>query len=626
VAAKPGAPEAKPETGKPGTGAGAADGAKPDAPQGEPGKVEPGKPSGPTAAAQEAAKASSTGAKSEPPKPEAAKAEPPKAGQPGSGPQAGARPAGAAPGAAGAAAAGAVTAGPIIDLKAKRIPDPPTPGREPPKDGMKDGAKEPPKGGAGAASADVPPPAVPPPARARAGFGSIAAAGLLGGVIGAGLLFGAEKAGIGPDPRLNALDQRLSGQLASLDKRIDGLAPRDALAGLEKRVASAESAAKQALDKGANAPASGAGTTDGQASGQAPAVPADLVARLDSLDQRVAALQEEPGRDQPADSKLGVVQDNAKQIADLENRLKALEDGGPNKGAAEDASKQIAALQGEVEQRTKANAEADAALGQRLDSLQQALEARVKAATEAVQAATQASRTAAEAGQAQAAEAAKAVDRRLQEQAEQIAALDKSVAQRAEAGTVQAALRVVVVDRVAAALEAGMPYAEPLASLRKLDPGTDSQAASLAPFAETGAPTAGQLADEFRPIAEKIAAKRQAQRAKNAAETGDFRSKLLSMADGLVQVRKVDAPAAPEASADPEGKVQAALDRGDLPSASAAFAALPAEARDQAGDFGAKLKARADAEEAVRTLLASAFKALPTGAAPSSTAPAASGR
>ena len=48
------------------------------------------------------------------------------------------------------------------------------------------------------------------------------------------------------------------------------------------------------------------------------------------------------------------------------------------------ASKTIAALQGEVEQRTKANAEADAALGQRLDGLQQALDARVKAATEAV--------------------------------------------------------------------------------------------------------------------------------------------------------------------------------------------------------------------------------------------------
>ncbi|GAN52052.1 hypothetical protein ME121_6161 [Methylobacterium sp. ME121] len=539
-----------------------------------------------------------------------------------------------------------MTAGPIIDLKAKRIPDPPAAGKEPGKDAPKDVLKDAPKDASkdaardaasdgkesakspipAAAAVDANRSAAAPAGRARAGFGSLAAAGLLGGVIGAGLLFGAEKAGIGPDPRLNALDQRLSSQLASLDKRLDGLAPRDAVTALDKRVAAAEASAKQALDKSGAAPAAAAeGQAAGQASGQAPAVPPDLVARLDSLDQRVAALQEEPGqepgRDQPADSKLGAVQDNAKQIADLETRLKAVEDGGASKGAAEEAARKVAALQSEVEQKTKANAEADAALGQRLDALQQAVDARVKAATEAVQAATQASRTAAEAGQAQAAEAAKAVDRRLQEQADQIAALDKSVAQRAEASTVQAALRVVVADRVAAALESGTAYAEPLATLRKLDPGTEAQAKALAPFAEGGAPSAGDLADTFRPIAERIAAKRQAQRAKSAAETGDFRTKLLSMADGLVQIRKADAPA-PEAADDPESKVQAALDRGDLTAASAAFAALPAEAREQAGDFGAKLKARAEAEQAVRALLDGAFKALPVGAAqPAQAAP-----
>ncbi|WP_331289615.1 translation initiation factor 2 [Methylobacterium radiotolerans] len=547
----------------------------------------------------------------------------PKAAQPGTGPQGGPRPGGPASGAAGPAAASAVTAGPIIDLKAKRIPDPPAAGRESAKDAAKEASKdsskdasrdgkESPKGPIPAAAAvDPARSAAAPSGRARAGFGSLAAAGLLGGVIGAGLLFGAEKAGIGPDPRLNALDQRLSSQLASLDKRLDGLAPRDAVTALDKRVAAAEASAKQALEKTGAAPAA---APDGQSAGQAATVPPDLVARLDSLDQRVAALQEEPGqepgRDQSADSKLGVVQDNGKQISDLETRLKALEDGGANKGAAEEAARKVAALQSEVEQKTKANAEADAALGQRLDSLQQAVDARVKAATEAVQAATQASRTAAEAGQAQAAEAAKAVDRRLQEQADQIAALDKSVAQRAEASTVQAALRVVVADRVAAALESGTAYAEPLATLRKLDPGTEAQAKALAPFADGGAPSAGDLADTFRPIAERIAAKRQAQRARSAAETGDFRTKLLSMADGLVQIRKADAPA-PEAADDPESKVQAALDRGDLSAASAAFAALSAEARDQAGDFGAKLKARAEAEQAVRALLDGAFKALP---------------
>lgn len=638
VTAKPGGlgvPDGKPEAGKPAFGVGAAGGPKPAG--GAPGGSGLGKteasPTGATASSgPESARAASMAAgvksdpgKPEPGKPEGAKPDPAKPGQPGTGPQPGSGP---RPGATAAnAAAAAVTAGPILDLKAKRIPDPPTPGKEPSKetakDAPKDVAKGPPKGSVpGVASSAA---AAAPAGRARAGFGSLAAASLLGGLIGAGALFGVERAGLGGFVRPNGTDPNLSGQVATLDKRVDALAPRAAVADLDKRVAAAEAAARQALEK---APAPGAAATDGSAVSPASALPADLAARLDSLDQRVAALQEEPGRDQQADSKLGVAQAaDPKQVADLDARVKALEADQPGKGELAGASKKIAALQGEVEQRTKANADADAALGQRLDSLQQALDARVKAATEAVQAATQASRTAAEAGQAQAAEATKAVDRRLQEQADKIAVLDKGLAQRAEVATVQAALRVVVADRVASALAAGMPYAEPLATLRRLDPGAESQSAALAPYAETGAPTTAQLANDFRPIAEQIAAKRRSLRAKSAAETGDFRTKLLSMADGLVQVRKVDTPATtPDASDEPETKVQAALDRGDLPAASAAFAALSTEARDQTGDFAAKLKARAAAEEAVRTLLAGAFKALPTDQAASAAPVAAPGR
>ena len=624
---------------------GSAEGARPV--MGTPARPGDGKVEGPQtgatgSSAPEIAKTTSTlsGTKTEPGKPESGKIDIGKVdigkteaakpgagnpGQPGAGSQSGGGPR------PGAASAAAVTAGPILDLKAKRIPDPPASGREPAKDGTakdaskdasKDGPKETLKGAVpGAAAPTV---GAPPAARSGAGFGSLAAAGLLGGLIGAGALFGVEHAGIGGGFRPNAADPTLSGQVASLDKRVDGLAPRDALADLDKRVAAAESAARQALEKN---PAPGSAPADGASASPGSAVPADLAARLDSLDQRVAALQEEPGRDPSGDAKLGVAQaGDPKQIADLDARVKALEADQPSKGEAAETSKKLAALQGDVEQRTKANAEADASVAQRIDTLQQTLDARVKAATEAVQAATQASRTAAEAGQAQAAEATKAVDRRLQEQADKIAALDKSVAQRAEISTVQAALRVVVADRVAAALAAGMPYAEPLATLRKLDPGAEAQAAALAPFAETGAPTTAQLANAFQPVAEQIAAKRRSQRAKNAAETGDFRTKLLSMADGIVQVRKVDAPAAPEASDDPEAKVQAALDRGDLPAASAAFAALPSEARDQAGDFAGKLKARAAADEAMRTLLAGAFKALPTDPASGAAPTAAPGR
>ena len=535
----------------------------------------------------------------------------------GGGPQAGARPGGPA------ASAGTATAdGPIIDLKARRIPDPAGSAGGPPRDGAREPLRGPTPAVAAASARSEPAEPAPPPSagRARGGFGPIAAAGLVGGLVGAGLLFAVGRSGVdgGDDARLAALDRKTTAQVSSIDQRLAGLAPREALTDLDKRVAAAEAAARQALDRAGTAPGQGAAVApaEGQAPGQgsASAVPVDLLARLDSLDQRVSALQEEPGRDQPAGSKLGAVQGGAPgedaPVTALDARLKALE-GDATRASVADVERKIASLRGEVAARIEADAEAEAALGRRIDGLQQALDARTRAAAEAVQAAALASRTAAEAGQSQAAEASEAVERRLQEQSEKITDLDRSLAQRAEASTVQAALRVVVADRVAAALASGMPYAEPLASLRRLDPGAEPKAAALAPFAETGAPTAGQLADAFRPITERIAAKRRAARAQNAAETGDFRAKLLSMADGLVQVRKVDAPL-PEAAADPEGRVQAALDRGDLQAASAAFAALPAEARGEAGDFGPRLAARAQAGEAMRALLADAFKALPT--------------
>ena len=560
---------------------------------------------------------------------------PPNTGPTGTGPQPGPRPAGVAAG-----AGTALTDGPIIDLKAKRVPDPPwmtktSPG-DGPKDAMKDAArdaKDPPRGPAPAVGATKPGPAGPasaePAPPRRGGFGKAAAAGLVGGLIGAGLMFGAARTGAlggGDDARLAALDQRLSAQVSGLDQRVGGLATRDALGALDRRVAAVETRAK---DTGTSqAPAAAGGDPAQAPTGGQFAVPADLVARLDSLDQRVAALQEEPGRDQPGDAKLGVAQgDGSRQLADLDARVKAMEGAG-SKGAgspAGDVSGPLAALRGEVEARTRASAEADAALGKRVEGLQQALDARTKAATEAVQAATQASRTAAEAGQVQAAEAAKTVDRRFQEQSEKLAALDRSVAQRAEASTVQAALRVVAADRVASALAAGTPYAEPLATLRRLDPAAATGTAALAPFAEAGAPTLPQLAATFRGIADAVAAKRRVARAQAAAAGGDFRAKLLSMADGLVQVRKVDAPA-PDGAPDPETKVQAALDRGDASAASIAFDALPPEAQGEAGDFGLKLKARARAGEAARAILADAFKALPAPAAAPAVAPPAAGR
>jgi hypothetical protein len=342
-------------------------------------------------------------------------------------------------------------------------------------------------------------------------------------------------------------------------------------------------------------------------------LPPDLTARLDSLDQRISALQEEPGREQPAQSRVAAVSPGV-DVAALEQRLKDVEgkvEAAPKPEALPDLGPKLAALQGDLESRAKANADADQALGEKLAALQKSLDARVQAATESVQAATQATRLATEAGKAEAQDAAKAVERQLQAQAERMAALDKAVAERAETATVQAALRVVSADRITAALETGAPYADALAALRSMEPGDPARLTAVAVFADRGAPTARSLAAEFRPISERIAAARKASQAKSVAETGDIAKRFASMAESIVQVRRVDAPAAEAAATgDPTAKVQEALDRGAIGEAAQAFAALPEDLRAQAGEFGTKLKSRAAATEAAQGLLADAFKGL----------------
>ena len=512
-----------------------------------------------------------------------------------------------------------LTDGPILDLKAKRLSDPAEavkPGAKPDAGKEGTGTSASPK----TSSSEVPK-AAAHPARSGPGFGSVAASGLLGGLIGAWLLYGVTTYQRGADPRL-----------AALDKSVAGLATKDAVAGLDKRLAANEQALKPLPDAVARAEAAAKAATEranealqkagaapaADGSVPAPAVPADVVARLDALDQRVSALQEEPGRDGTAEVKTAPTVDPA-ALASLDDRIKALEASGA-KSPSPDLSDKIAALQSEVASRTKADAEAEAALGRRLDEVQKALEGRIAAASQAAQEATQAGKQAADAARTRADETVQGLERKLQdklqEQSERIASLDKAVDQSAKQTTVQSALRIVAADRIASALEAGQPYPDALASLRNLEPADSKRLDALAPFADKGAPTAAGLAAEFRRISDKIAEAKRAAQAKAVAETGNVGDRLMSMASSLVQVKRVEGPAAgvtPSAagSESSTAQVQAALDRGDLAAAAKAYAALPEEARAQGGDFGARLSARAEAGRAAQALLADAFTGLP---------------
>ncbi|KQT11895.1 hypothetical protein ASG40_07790 [Methylobacterium sp. Leaf399] len=632
---KPGVLPAKPDT-KPGAstsatadaakmGTSKADAAKPDPAKSDPAKSGPAKPD-PT--------------KPDPSKVDAAKAD-------------GAKPDPAKPSAFGTTgrAGGDAADGPIIDLKARRVPDAGDATRRETTDkmsatgpktaasvagatssastssasassGATSSGTKPPSSEAGQRTASASEPKPVPVRSGGAGFGSMAAAGLIGGVIGAGLLFGVERAGILP-----TANGDLAGRLAALDQTVGTLASRDALASLDKRIAgneaalkplpdavrNAETAAREALQKASASPTAPAA----EGSPATATIPPELTARIDSLDQRLAALQEEPGRDQSVDARAALTAPGVppEQVTKLDERLKAVE--GKIDGVAKaptgqaDLNARITTLQGDVDSRTKANAEAAQALGQKLAVLQSSLDERVKAATEAVQSVTEASQKAVDANKAQAEEAAKAVARQLQAQSDRLAGLDKAVSERADAGTVQAALRVVSADRIATALSTGAPYADALASLRNFEPGDPAKLTAVAVFADKGAPTARTLATEFRAIADRMSAARKAAQAKSVAETGDISQRLMSMAGSIVQVRKVDTPASEAAQdTDPTVAVQAALDRGAIAEAAKAFAAMPEAARASAGDFGTKLASRAAAGEAAQALLSDAFKGL----------------
>ncbi|WP_286158965.1 hypothetical protein [Methylobacterium sp. Leaf456] len=507
-----------------------------------------------------------------------------------------------------------LTDGPILDMKAKRVPDPAEAGKAGAKDAAKDAAK-------GQTRPDAKPAAET--AKSRAGLGAVAVSGLLGGLVGAGLLYGVTSFQRTGDSRLDNLDKAVAGlatkdAVAALDKRI--AADEQALKPLPEAIKRAEAAAKtagdkaqEALQKAGSAPAA-APTGDGAA--PAPAVPADLAARLDALDQRVSALQEEPARDGNAEPKAVQAQpSDGTALAALDERIKTLEAVGKDGAPAPDLTQKLTALQGEIDSRTKANETADAGLAKRLDELQKSLDSKIVAATQAVQEATQAGKQAAEASQARSDETVKGLDRKLQEQADKLATLDKALDQTAKAATVQSALRIVAADRIATALDAGQPYPEALASLRSQEPADSKRVAALTPFADKGAPTPAKLSAEFRTISAKIAEAKRAAQAKAVAESGSVGDRLMNMASSLVQVKRADAPAQGQGTAGgAEGStapVQAALDNSDLSAATSAFAALPEEAKAQAGDFGARLTARAEAGKAAQSLLTDAFTGLP---------------
>jgi hypothetical protein len=192
-----------------------------------------------------------------------------------------------------------------------------------------------------------------------------------------------------------------------------------------------------------------------------------------------------------------------------------------------------------------------------------------------------------------------ALSQQVAQQNQRVEALAKQFAERGPEAA--AALRVVAADRVANALRDGTPFPEAFGALARLK-AEPQRLSAIEPFAKTGAPSAGALSQEFKPIAPKII-----QEARGPANS--WSDRIGRMAEGIITIRPVGEPGSntvPSLVA----RIDDALARGALAEAAAAWDALPEPARRAQEDFGRRLKARAAAEDAARAISNQALAAL----------------
>ena len=394
----------------------------------------------------------------------------------------------------------------------------------------------------------------PPP---RRGTGSLLAASLLGGVVGAALAVGGETY-LHPQP--SDLDARL----AAVEARTRSApAAGDAAAGLDKRIASLEASTKDLAGRVTDAKAAadaavaqaGAASGAGQNSaafaiGASPARSGpdpETQDALAKLGERVGAL-EAAGKD--------ASKSNQDMLARLGDRLAAVETmlkAAPTAEAVGEIRTGLQALQTSSDDRLKSNT---AALGA-LQSTTASLEGRIK------------------------------------DVSDQLGRLPPAL--------MLAGLRVVAAGQAGQNLRAGVPLRPALAALGRLG-APPATLEPLNPFADQPAPSAATLLAEFKPLAERMTAE-------PTDANASFGDRLLHIADKIVTVRAVgdrtgnDLPGL-------IGRIQTSLEGGNLPDAAAAWDRLPDPARNVSADWAKRLKARAAADGAAGRIAADALSAL----------------
>jgi hypothetical protein len=153
----------------------------------------------------------------------------------------------------------------------------------------------------------------------------------------------------------------------------------------------------------------------------------------------------------------------------------------------------------------------------------------------------------------------------------------------------------------------GAPFGTEVAALQRL--GVDTAQLAALQAVAGGAPTGGALAAAFDAVAPQVLA------AAAPAESGGVLDRLLAHIHGLVRVHVLSE----SAGDDPEAlisRIEAACRRGDIAGALAAFDKLPAAAREAAGDWPVKARARQAADAALQSIREAAVGRLAGGDRP----------
>ena len=290
--------------------------------------------------------------------------------------------------------------------------------------------------------------AAEPRAAARGpGFGRLAAASLVGGVVGAALATGAAR--LLPDGRT---DERL----AAIERRVAAL-PAGNTTALEGRIAALETGLRQAGDdsRAARASAEAAARQASEVAARPPGSPAADPAIRQTLDGFSARL----------DEGARLASANATAIAELDRK--------------------VGTLDGQARERSQAATAAVESLGSSLRGVQTELGS-VKAGVALID--TRSGET----------------ERRLANLSGEVATAVRELA-RLSPGTLQAGLQVVVSGRLDDALRSGAPLGPVLTALEKLGV-TSNLLAPLQPFATAPPPTPAGLAAEWRPLAAALTA------------------------------------------------------------------------------------------------------------------------